>query len=223
MLAPELHGPGYVVGPRAFELAGLYLSCNSLLDLIDAAIDRLVAEFGFVGYICKLDADDLLILRRRHGHYPLRLVRDVGERVPAFQTSAGRALMAYGSDERASAIIARDQDWAARAGEAVEELARIRRTGVATSLSTSTPGVMATAAALRDSASGETISFSVSFPASAADDVTRARIVARVRAEACGIAVVLGDRSWLARGASGQDGATSFANQDLGAHHAEPA
>src|SRR5690349_4827759 len=71
MLSPERQGAGYVVGPRAFELAGLYLSCNSLLDQVDAAVERLVGEFGFVGYICKLDADDLLILRRRHGHYPL--------------------------------------------------------------------------------------------------------------------------------------------------------
>jgi len=225
LLEQEVQGPGYVVGPRAFELAGLYLSRNNLIDLIDEAVDRLVAEFSFVGYVCRLADNDLLILRRRQGSYPLRMLRDVGERVPAFQTAVGRALLAYGSDDQARATIARDPIWAPRIDVAIAKLGQIRKLGVVTSLSTHRPGVMATAAAVRDggSGSGEMLAFSVSFPAGAADEATRARIAARVREEASRIGILLDDRAWLARRDMSQDKTRLIECQDPGARQAEPA
>ena len=227
LLTQETPDQGYVAGPRSFEIAGLYLARYTLLDRLDEVIDRLVAEFGFVGYLCALEGPDLLILRRRHGHYPLRLVRDAGQRVPAFQTSAGRVLLAYAPDEHVREVLARDPEWAKRKALAMTEIEAIRRTGLVTAGSSVTPGVAATSAAVRDSASGETLAYSVSFPVAATDDAVRDRIAERVRTEAYRLGTLLGDRAWTARATESRPGSARRAarkrNPKLGAHHAETA
>jgi DNA-binding IclR family transcriptional regulator len=227
LLTQEKPDQGYVAGPRSFEIAGLYLGRHTLLDRLDEVIDHLVAEFGFVGYLCALEGPDLVILRRRHGHYPLRLVRDVGQRVPAFQTAAGRVLLAYTPDDYVRDVLSRDPDWGKRQALAMTEIRQIRSTGMVTAGSSVTPGVAATAAAVRDAASGETLAFSVSFPLAATDDAVRDRIAARMRVEAHRLGTLLGDRVWAAREAASGTGGTGRTarehNPRLGAHHAETA
>lgn len=227
LLTQEKPDQGYVAGPRSFEIAGLYLARHTLLDRLNEVIDRLVAEFGFVGYLCALEGPDLVVLRRRHGNYPLRLVRDVGQRVPAFQTSAGRVLLAYASEDQVRAALAADPEWAKRQPLALQEIEAIRCGGLVTAASSVTPGVAATAAAVRDAASGETLAFSVSFPLAGTDDALRERIADRVRAEAYKLGTLLGDRAWMARdplpGTGGARRAARKRNPRLGAHHAETA
>jgi DNA-binding IclR family transcriptional regulator len=154
ILMQEPTGQGYIVGPRALELAGLYLAGHGLIELMETIVDRLVVEFGFVGYISLIDKEDLLIVRRKYGTYPLRVVRDVGQRVFAYHTAAGRALLAHGPEDEAQAIIEKDPQWRSRADEAMEEIRRIRSSGVATSTSSFTPGIAATAAAIADPHTG---------------------------------------------------------------------
>jgi DNA-binding IclR family transcriptional regulator len=199
ILMQEPGGQGYVVGPRAVELAGLYLADHGLLELVETIVDSLVAEFGFVGYVSVMDGGDLLILRRKYGTYPLRVVRDVGQRVFAYRTAAGRVLLARGTDDEALAIIDRDPQWRARADEAIAEIRRIRHNGVATSTSSFTPGVAATAAAIADPQTGELMSVSVSFPLAATDHDIRTRIRVRLREEAQRIGTLIGDRFWTDR------------------------
>jgi DNA-binding IclR family transcriptional regulator len=117
-LEREKEGPGYTVGRRSLVLSDLYLAAHSLLDRVDATIDVLVEEFGFVGYAGVLSGADIVVLRLKSGRYPLRFVQDVGQRVPAERTAIGRALLARQPDK-------------ARGNRAalVEELAKIRRDG----------------------------------------------------------------------------------------------
>jgi DNA-binding IclR family transcriptional regulator len=199
LLMQEPGGQGYVVGPRALELAGLYLAGHGLIELMEMIVDRLVAEFGFVGYISVIDGGDLLILRRKYGTYPLRVVRDVGQRVFAYHTAAGRALLARGTDDEARAIIDKDPQWRSRAEEAMDEVRRIRRSGVTTSTSSFTPGIAATAAAFADPHTGEMMSVSISFPLTATDHDSRIRIRTRMREEAHHVGRLIGDRFWTER------------------------
>src|SRR5215471_1267418 len=97
-LEREQEGQGYTVGRRSLVLSDLYLAGHSLLDRIDAAIDSLVEEFGFVGYAGALSGADIVVLRLKSGRYPLRFVQDVGKRVPAERTAIGRALLARQPD-----------------------------------------------------------------------------------------------------------------------------
>ncbi|MCR5858019.1 IclR family transcriptional regulator [Mesorhizobium sp. J428] len=91
-------GVGYVAGPRSLLLADLYSAQHSLKDQVEVALERLTEEFGFAGYVSVINGADIIILSVRHGSYPLRLVREIGQPMPAFTTSVGRALMSYLED-----------------------------------------------------------------------------------------------------------------------------
>jgi DNA-binding IclR family transcriptional regulator len=192
-LEREREGQGYVVGRRALALSDLYLAGHSLLDRIDAAIDALVEEFGFVGYAGVLSGSDIVVLRLKPGRYPLRFVQDVGQRVPAERTAIGRALLARQSDT-------------ARGNRASlgEELAKIRRNGWSAIESAIIPGIAAVGAAVGDPARGEALGFALSFPTAATDELLRARMARRTRDEALAIGRRLGDPFWVDFTTSGQ-------------------
>lgn len=199
-LAREPGGMGYIVGPRSMVLGELYLSQNGLLELMEQATDRLVREFGFVGYISKLESAGLFILRRKHGDYPLRLIRDVGQHAPAFQTASGRALLAHVSDEEALDVVQSDPIWAAKPKQVRKLLAEIRQRGISMTVSTGTPGVAAIAAAVKSNARGETLAFSVSYPIIATDAAMRLRMARRVREAALMLGQRFADEVWIRRG-----------------------
>lgn len=189
---------GYVAGPRALVLAELYLEQHTLLDLIEATLEALVAEFGFVGYAAVLSGSDIMVLRLKHGTYPLRLVQEVGKRIPAYRTAIGRALLARLPDEEALALIqAGCEEVTSREARAV--LSKTRRTGLADVTSAVIPGIAAIGAAIESSTNGEALGFAISFPMTAADQVLRARMVERVQAEAQTIGGRVKDVFWSAR------------------------
>jgi DNA-binding IclR family transcriptional regulator len=184
-LEREREGQGYTVGRRSLVLSDLYLAGHSLLDRVDAVLDALVDEFGFVGYAGVLLGPDIVVLRLKPGRYPLRFVQDVGQRVAAERTAIGRALLARQPD-------------AARGnrGSLSEELARIRRNGWAAIESAVIPGIAAIGAAVGDPGRGEALGFALSFPVTATDELLRARMARRVRDEALAIGKRLGDPFW---------------------------
>ena len=142
----ERHGQGYVAGRRGLVLADLYLSAHSLLELVDGAIEALVSEFEFVGYVGVLSGSDIVLLRVRHGHYPLRLVQEVGKRIPAILTSLGFALLARKSDAEVSELLR--EEAGAKPARIVARLDEIRRNGTAAISSAIIPGIGAIGAAV---------------------------------------------------------------------------
>jgi DNA-binding IclR family transcriptional regulator len=204
-LSREPGGLAYIVGPRSLVLGELYLAQNGLLELMEHATDRLVREFGFVGYISKVERAGLFILRRTHGSYPLRLIRDVGQFAPAFQTASGRAILAHMSDEEALQLVKTDPAWGQKARQVIKLLAETRVRGVSMTISTGTPGVAAIAAAVRSTASSETLAFSLSYPIAATDAAMRLRMACRVREEAAALGQRFSDEVWALRGAEMPD------------------
>jgi DNA-binding IclR family transcriptional regulator len=198
LLERENGDQGYVVGRRALELADLYLSRHTLLDLVDLTIDRIVKEFGFAGYATVLSGREILILRLRHGSYPLRFIQPVGMRLPSYDTATGRALLSR-LDEKEALELAAAQGPASRSSIKAE-LARIRETGLAASMSTTIPGIAAMAAAVRRGDGSEAIGFSISFPISATDAARRLKMAEWIREEAATIAACIGDTYWTGRG-----------------------
>jgi DNA-binding IclR family transcriptional regulator len=188
-------GMGYRVGARALIFNELYIAHHSLLDQVEQAATALVKEFGFVSYICKLDRGSLLILGRKHGSFPLRLVHDVGHRTPIFTTATARALLARMSDEQALELLASDPGYPGDPEQARSMLGEIRRYGISSVLS-STPGVAAAAAAIVSPMEDEAIAFSITYPLAAADEALRLRMIQRVREEAAKLGRRVGDEYW---------------------------
>jgi DNA-binding IclR family transcriptional regulator len=190
---------GYVVGRRALELADLYLSRHTLLDLIDLTVDRIVAEFGFAGYAGILSGRDLVVLRLKHGAYPLRLVQPVGKRIPSYETAIGRALLSRLPEDEALDGLAGDGTTDPRAVR--EELDRVFTRGLSATISTTIPGIAALAAAVYSPDKNEAIGFAISFPLNATDEAARLTMARWLREEAASIAARIGDPYWAGRNA----------------------
>lgn len=192
--------PGYVIGARMLELGGLYLARHSLLDLVRAATDDLVREFGFTGHAGIVSGRERVLLVARQGSYALQHTGSVAERKPAFDSIIGRAILARLSDDEAlerldsggkQGIRARMTDDEVRA-----ELATIRKERIARSSSLITPGISSIGAAVLDPGRGETMGFCLSFPTIAADAAVRRRIAASVHRHARAIGLRLRDPVW---------------------------
>jgi DNA-binding IclR family transcriptional regulator len=197
LIERERDGQGYVAGRRALVLADLYLSAHTLLDLVAEAVDALVDEFTFVGYVAALSGPDIVILRVKHGRYPLRLVQEVGKRLPAWLTAIGRSLVAHRPDGEISALL-EAAPGAPKPSMALAEIARIRRAGIASVESAIIPGIGAIGASVSDSSGNEALGFSLSYPLSATDKHTRDLMAERVREEGRRIGTRLGDPFWTA-------------------------
>ncbi|SMH36588.1 IclR family transcriptional regulator [Mesorhizobium australicum] len=192
-------GVGYVAGPRSLLLADLYSAQHSLKDQVEVALERLTEEFGFAGYVSVINGADIIILSVRHGSYPLRLVREIGQPMPAFTTSVGRALMSYLEDGE---IIRRARVHMGDRYSDQEILARVemvRKYGVAWGQSAIIPGIAALAAAVWDLRRGDGIGLSISYPTAAVDPALRMRMFERLREEAAAIGRRARDPIWEAR------------------------
>jgi DNA-binding IclR family transcriptional regulator len=197
LIERQRDGQGYVAGRRTLVLANLYLSAHTLLDLVGTAVDALVEEFEFVGYAGALSGSDIVVLRLTHGRYPLRLVREVGTRVPAWPTAIGQALLARKPDAEVSSLI-KAQDGASDRTAVQAKLDAIRQTGVTSLVSAIVPGIAAMGAAVSDPGRNEALGFALSYPVSATDEEMRELMARRVREEAQRIGARLGDPFWVA-------------------------
>ena len=110
-LLQKADGGGYLAGPRTLALASLYLERWALLDRADAVLRDLASKFGFTGFASTLDGSEIVLLRVRQGSYPLRYVRDIGTRLPAWSTAMGRVLLARFSDDAALALLQSTPDF----------------------------------------------------------------------------------------------------------------
>lgn len=190
---------GYVAGPRALLLADLYSSQHSLKDQGDVALDRLTEEFGFAGYASVLSGSEIIILSVSHGSYPLRLVREIGQPMPAVRTAVGRALMSYLDDDE---IVRRAKVHVGEQMADQEILHRVhlvREYGVAWGNSAIIPGIAALAGAVCDPKRGESLGLSISYPTTAVDSELRVRMLLRLREEVAAMGSRIRDPFWESR------------------------
>jgi DNA-binding IclR family transcriptional regulator len=198
LLEREAGGRGYVAGPMAVRLAELYLARHSLLDLIDGALHRLTAKFGFTGYASVLSGGEIVLLRVRQGSYPLRQVREVGARLPSERTVMGRALLARLSDaEVLSRLFGYISDHAGggRFEALMAELADVRRQRFMVAASVLTPGITTIGSALLRAGEAP-MAFALAFPDSATNAALRETMIAAVLREAAGIGEQIRDPQW---------------------------
>lgn len=137
---------------------------------------------------------DIVITSVAHGSYPLRLVREIGQPMPASTTAVGRALMTYlSNDEIVQRSRAHVGDMAD--GGIVSRVDIVREHGVAWSKSAIIPGIAALACAISDPRRGESMGLSISYPTSAANAELRMRMLHRLGEEASAIGIASATRS----------------------------
>jgi DNA-binding IclR family transcriptional regulator len=203
LLERDAGGRGYRCGPLALHLGNLYLAQHSLLDLVDAALVELVERFAVTGYAGVLNGTEIVLLRVRQGRAPLRIVYEVGGRVPAHVTAIGMALLARLDDARIAALYGPTLSYPPMntqisIGRFVKELAQVRRRGWAASFGTTHLGIGAVGAAVASPNEPQSIGFSLSFPLIDADRTRRQEIATAVTAAARAIGTRIGDPFWHA-------------------------
>jgi DNA-binding IclR family transcriptional regulator len=194
----------YRVGLLPFRLGQLYQAHVKVLEMVEAEIAALVERTGFTGYICVLNGADIIVLRIRHGNYPVRMVFEPGLRIPAFATAVGKALLARQSDDELRAllppVLTYERTRLKRPiGRFLGELAGVRERLWAGAQQETVQGMGAVACAVGSSDRQQPVGFALSFPVNAVSPKSRTEIVEQVVAVAARIAEKTGDPIWEGR------------------------
>jgi DNA-binding IclR family transcriptional regulator len=202
LTAPE-QVSGYTVGNLIFETARRHRAHSTLNVIADEALARIVKATGHTGYIAMLDRTDVLGLRMRPGSKPLRVVTSPGDRLPAFCSSTGRAMLARLDDESVRALY--PTPWQApspNAPQTVEDLlaalAVVRTKGWSQATDESLPGVESIAVCVEDRESGERISICISYSAAMISANEKSRIVTLLMRAGCEVGMKFDDEHWAA-------------------------
>lgn len=83
------------------------LSNLSLIDIVQPYLEDLAAELRAASSLTVLDADETVFLARASAVRPMTLAVNVGSRLPAFATAAGRVLLAGLPDDELDAYLRR--------------------------------------------------------------------------------------------------------------------
>lgn len=203
MLATIEDRPGYRVGHLIFETSRRHRSNSTLSLFADEALGQIAKATGHTGYVAILDRAEILGLRMRHGTRALRVVTSPGDRLPAFASASGRALLARLDDEAVRALHpAPLQPPSPHAPQTIDDLlaalAVVRDKGWAQVTDECLPGVESLAVAVHDRETGESVAICISYSAAMISANEKARIVTMLMRAGRDMAMKFDDGYWLA-------------------------
>jgi DNA-binding IclR family transcriptional regulator len=193
---------GYCVGNLIFETSRRHRVNSTLSALADDALARIAKATGHTGYVAILDGTDVLGLRMRPGSKPLRVVTSPGDRLPAFCSSTGRALLARLDDEAVCALYPMPlQPPSPNAPQSVEDLlaalAVVREKGWSQATDESLPGVESLAVCVEDCESGERVAICISYSAAMISANEKSRIVTLLMRAGWEVGTKFDDAYWM--------------------------
>lgn len=203
LLSSPERSAGYCVGNLIFETSRRHRANSTLSVLADGSLARIAKSAGHTGYVAILDGTDILGLRTRPGSRPLRVVTSPGDRLPAFCSSSGRALLARLDDETVRALHAAPlQPPSPNAPQTIDDLlvalAVVREKGWARATGESLPGVESLAVCVQDRESGESVAICISYSAAMISANEKARIVTMLMRAGCEVGMKFDDEFWSA-------------------------
>lgn len=165
----ERSGEGYIMGLRLFELGSAYLRHDGLQEAFRRAAADFVTEHNEVVQLATLDGAEVVYLAREDSKRPVRLVSDIGMRLPAHCSALGKAIMAHMEDEAVAALlpptlVAFTEHTIVKLPKLLAALAQVRRTGVALDIEEVSAGLHCFAAYVGITAVGRRIAVSTSIP-----------------------------------------------------------
>jgi len=171
------HGQ-YHVAPRAFSL-GLGLSRGSqLARTAKPYLDQLGSRVQEATNLAVLDGLDVLYVARSEPNRSLSDTHTVGSRLPAYCTSLGRAILAFGPEERAISLLEKSDrskvtdNTVTDFADLLSELARVREQGYAMVNSELEKGLVCISAPVWSPSGGAFAAMNISIPEIRVDDST---------------------------------------------------
>jgi len=146
----------YQLGIRLLQMTYLTLEHNDLRRLATPFMRRLCDQYQENVDISVLDDTDVVFVNHMEGPQRVKVAATTGQRLPAFATASGRAILAYLPGETVQRILARGMprytEYTPLAPEAVfADLYLIREQGFAFSVQEYEEGINAVAAPILDS------------------------------------------------------------------------
>jgi IclR family acetate operon transcriptional repressor len=96
----------YKLGIRMLQMVYLTLESNDLRKLASPYLQRLCKQFGETVNLAVLDGTDVLFLDVNESPQRVKLAASIGQRLPAYSTGSGKAIMAYLPKEEVRQILA---------------------------------------------------------------------------------------------------------------------
>lgn len=139
-LAPSGRGSGLFLGRKLFELGMAYRSHVDLLKDGSRIAEQLRDETGETVQLSVLDNDLMMVLLKEEGVRPLRIISQVGSRVPVNWAAAGRLLVSD-MDDKALTVLLTATNRQSPTGHAItdvkkliKQIRKFRKQGYATEL-----------------------------------------------------------------------------------------
>jgi DNA-binding IclR family transcriptional regulator len=192
---------GYCVGNLIFETSRRHRVNSTLSVVADEALARIAKTTGHTGYVAILDGTDVLGLRMRPGSKPLRVVTSPGDRLPAFCSSTGRAMLARLDGDAVRALFPEPlQPPSPNAPQTVDDLltvlALVREKGWSQATDESLPGVESIAVCVEDRESAERVAICISYSAAMISANEKSRIVTLLMRAGCEVGMKFDDEYW---------------------------
>ncbi|MEM5338459.1 IclR family transcriptional regulator [Paraburkholderia azotifigens] len=165
----ERRGDGYLIGVKLFELGNAYVRHDGYQSVFRALAAAFVATHDEVVQLATLDGTDVVYIAREDSRRPVRLVSDLGSRLPAHCSALGKALLSTLSEaelidllpEKLTAVTRRT---ITRRAALLRELEAVRETGQASEHEESAAGLACFAAYAGQTAFGKRLAVSTSIP-----------------------------------------------------------
>lgn len=165
----EKKGGGYVVGIGLYVLGCAYVHYDGLQNTFRTAAADFVNRHNEVVQLAVLQGSNVVYLAREDAHRPVRLVSDIGTRLPAHACALGKALLAQFNDEEVrqllpDKLVAITDRTITRHDALLTELASVRKTGLALDLEEVATGLNCFAVYAGQTPMGRRIAVSTSIP-----------------------------------------------------------
>lgn len=164
-----------------------------LIGKASEAVAEVSKTFGHTGYVSMLDGGKVVAIADFEGSNTLRVVSNVGRRLPAHRSATGRSLLARMSQDDVDRLF----EGHAEITDLRQALELVRAQGCALSSQESTPGVDAIAIAIGDPITSETLSLCIVYPHGHVDKDGRDAIKTALADHASRIASELGDTRFV--------------------------
>jgi DNA-binding IclR family transcriptional regulator len=163
-------GGFYSIGPKAFEVGASFTRNSSVFTYAGTVLDALVAATEETAHMGILSGTDVIYVCKSECSHAMRMISQVGKRVPAHSTAVGKALLSMKPAVEIRAMYA-DRPLEQLTPSTVTDLdallaqlQEIRDEGFATEQEESTAGVTCIAIPLQGKAGSGAAAISVSVP-----------------------------------------------------------
>lgn len=187
--ATKRHRPGRMM----LDLAAAFRRSSPLIERAGVVVAAASRRFGHTGYVSVREGREVTAVADFEGSNALRVVSNIGRRLPAHLSATGRSLLARLPPAEVAALYAGRPE----AADLPALLAQVRAQGFARSLQDTTPGVDGIAVAVADPESDEAVSLCLVYPHALVSPAECRAMVASLAEGAAEIAGALGDRDFV--------------------------